>query len=113
MRIYSLVTRSAQTPETPRPALRWLAAMCAAMVFLLGLLAASPELHARVHNDADHEGHACAVTLFSHGADPAAIGVDCVVAPMAPVFVALVPEAPREVQSVVDRLMPGRGPPVR
>lgn len=37
------------------------------VVFVLGALAVSPELHERLHPDAGEHGHQCAVTLFAHG----------------------------------------------
>jgi hypothetical protein len=83
------------------------------MVWVLGLLAASPELHALVHADADDPGHSCAVTLFSQGVDHPA--VDTVLAPAPALFVVadLYPTEPLQVESVEDWLLPGRGPPVR
>ena len=50
-------------------------------VWLLGLLAFSPELHAAMHKDADHEEHSCAVTLFSQGFEGAALPAVFTVAP--------------------------------
>jgi len=38
----------------------------AAFVWTLAL-SASPQLHGRVHNDADRPGHSCAVTLIASG----------------------------------------------
>lgn len=43
------------------------AAASIALVLALAALAVSPEAHARLHNEADHQNHACAVTLFAHG----------------------------------------------
>ncbi len=40
--------------------------LLAAILFALGL-AASPQLHARVHPDADSPSHECAVTLIATG----------------------------------------------
>ena len=83
------------------------------MVWLLGLLAASPELHAAMHQDAGHEEHACAVTLFNQGVEGTSPAVDFTVAPLvlledSPAVVATCPAAaPRY------RLLPGRAPPVR
>lgn len=49
------------------------------MVWLLGVLAASPQLHGAVHAQAGEAAHECAVTLFAHGADTpdVAVGVPC------------------------------------
>ncbi|MDI1335873.1 MAG: hypothetical protein PSU94_06780 [Lacunisphaera sp.] len=46
-----------------------MAAVCAALVWLLGLLAVSPPLHASLHSETNHQDHTCAVTLFGHGVD--------------------------------------------
>ena len=83
------------------------------MVWVLGLLAVSPELHARVHQDFDHAGHNCAVTLFSQGLDHPVLDA---VLPLAPALVVVADVAPVEplfVESARDWLLPGRGPPVR
>jgi len=97
----------------PAAAIRWISAFCAAMVLMLGLLAASPELHARVHHDADHAGHTCAVTLFSQGLDHPAIGGELPLAPAMVIVSGLIPSEPQRIESVTDWLLPGRGPPVR
>jgi hypothetical protein len=97
----------------PRPALRWVAATCAVMVWMLGLLAASPELHARVHHDADHAGHTCAVTLFSQGLDHPELGSALAPEPALVVVAEVIPSELLQVESVMDWLRPGRGPPVR
>ncbi len=59
------------------PASRGLAVLLAVLVWWLGVLGASPALHAALHDE--HGGecapseteatHHCAVTLFAHGAD--------------------------------------------
>ena len=53
----------------PRPFVRWTAGICALLVGVLGLLAASPVLHGKLHADAGHADHACAVTIFHHGVE--------------------------------------------
>ena len=60
---------AAQSRLLPAPAFRWTAVFCALAVWVLGLLAISPQLHAALHHEADHADHDCAVTLFSHGVD--------------------------------------------
>jgi hypothetical protein len=37
------------------------------MILGLLILAASPEIHVCIHNDASHEDHDCAVVLFAQG----------------------------------------------
>jgi len=55
-----------------RPWWRGIALGAATLVGLLVVLAASPGLHAALHADASHPGHACAVTVFLNGIDPPA-----------------------------------------
>jgi hypothetical protein len=90
---------------------RWFAAFSAGLVLLLAVLAASPDLHALIHHDADHADHSCAITLFHQGLDaPAAI----VFAASAPVMVELglaIPDPATRPDAHLDRLQPGRGPP--
>lgn len=98
---------------TPASGLRWVAASCALLVWVLGLIATSPQLHTALHSDADHQDHACAVTLFSHG-------VEAATPPAVLTAVALVlledSAVPAEVGAAAApryRLLPGRAPPVR
>jgi hypothetical protein len=94
------------------PALRWVAAACALAIWLLGIFSASSQLHGALHADAGEAGHACSITLFSHGVEDSTGLAVIVVAPA--VFpageISWVAAAPRE--SLVDRLPPGRGPPL-
>ena len=65
------------------PFRRLLAAGAAGLVFLLGLAAASPDLHARVHgNVVDHDDAGCVIALFGHGVSLAAGTADLVVVPI-------------------------------
>ena len=68
------------THETPVPVFRRLLAVgAAALVLFLGVLAASPSLHASLHGDHgdNPEADGCAVVLFAGGVTmlPAAIAV--------------------------------------
>ncbi len=81
-----------------------------ALVLLLNALAAAPSLHELIHQDSDHAGHACAITLFTHGQVDLA---DCAV-PVA------VPPARIEATAFIifsvpstamENLPPGRAPP--
>ena len=93
--------------------IRGLALLCAVTVWLLGLLAASPELHAMLHADSDHCDHECAVTLFAQGAEGSTTGPVLTVGPMAEAPEQL--PAPTEWQgdSITTRLQPSQGPPAR
>ena len=90
---------------------RLLAGGCAALVLLLGVLAASPALHGWLHHDGGDAGHACAVTLFQHATDTA---VTIIVAAASWLLVASV--VTRAIGPVLTqaryRLPPGNAPPV-
>ena len=96
----------------PTPTLRWVAGFCALLIWMLGLLAVSPELHAAIHADADHADHSCAITLFSHGVEGTTSSIDLIVAPLA--LSADLPAVPEIRLAVASRylLLPGRAPPV-
>jgi hypothetical protein len=86
--------------------------VCALTLWLLGLFAASSQLHGSLHADAGHAGHSCAITLFSHGLEASLGCADLVVTPAlfpAGGF-ATPPVAP--LSDAPDRLPPGRGPPL-
>jgi len=116
--------RSVDASALPSRPVRWVAAWCALAVWLLGLFAVSPELHAQLHghdgpaccNDApapEQEGHACAVTLFQQGAENPVAFAAVLVAPVSLRVETLV-RVDRPGAVVADvRLAPGRGPPVR
>lgn len=86
---------------------------CAVAVWLLGLLAGSPELHAALHPEAGLAGHACAVTLFQQGTEDPAPQVFFVTAPRLVVVAPAIPAQPLGVESPENWLRPGRGPPLR
>jgi hypothetical protein len=95
-------------PEWPR---RLVAAAAAVLVLILGVLAASPQLHRWLHPDADHSDHECAVTLFHHGVTQAVVGVALAVMPLLLfVHLAFVPAGP-DLIAPRYRLCPGRAPP--
>jgi hypothetical protein len=94
------------------PVRRLLAAGAAGLVFLLGLAAASPDLHARMHGHVtDHDDAGCVIALFGHGVSLATGTADLVVvpiewqAPPIPVASELLLTAPRYLRQ------PERGPP--
>jgi len=47
--------------------LNTLAILLASLVFILGLMAVSPDAHHFVHSDSHESGHTCAVTLYNQG----------------------------------------------
>jgi hypothetical protein len=59
---------------------RVLAAGGVALVLLLSVLAANPELHAWLHRNAGQADHECVITLYQHGVEAATVGVALVVA---------------------------------
>ena len=89
-----------------------MAIFCALIVWMLGLLAVSPELHAAIHADANHADHSCAITLFGHGVEGTSSTIDLVIAP----FV-LLDDSPASVETWLATpprylLLPGRAPPL-
>jgi len=105
--------RQSTVTQRKSPFLRWVAGACALLVWALGLLAVTPDLHAALHTDAGHADHECAITLFAHGADHAAPVTVLITAPLERVVAVVRPDAPLLAESTVDWLQPGRGPPVR
>ncbi len=104
--------RNTTTSRIPR-GFRWVAGACALLVWVLGLLATSPDLHAALHADADHADHECAITLFSHGAENSAPEIALTTAYRPQVVAVVRPDEPTLAKSTLDWLQPGRGPPVR
>ncbi|HVU15568.1 MAG TPA: hypothetical protein VHD32_01490 [Candidatus Didemnitutus sp.] len=87
------------------------ALLFAGLVFALGILGASPDLHSLIHPDADHGNHTCAITLFHQGLDEAAPIIAAAPAPSLVEIGAAVRDGARRPDAHLDRLMPGRGPP--
>jgi hypothetical protein len=89
------------------------AVLCALTVWVLGLLAVSPQLHAAMHQDAGHEEHSCAVTLFSQGVEGTNPSIDFAITPL--VLLADSPVSVEACPAAAPRywLLPGRAPPVR
>jgi hypothetical protein len=106
----------------PRPLYRFTALLAVWCVLALGILAASPDLHAWMHradsgqmtghavpvNDADH---ACAVTLFANGL--LALALFCLLLLLAPLARDGVVCAIDEIAATEPRyrLRPAQGPP--
>jgi len=81
------------------------------LVLLLNALAASPNLHAFIHNDADSPEHNCAITIFAHGQVDSAVVEVTAILPVAPVEF-LPQTSVSSFNALVESLPPGRGPPV-
>lgn len=111
------MTRQEASPRRRAPAL--VAALC---VFVLSLLAASPEWHAKFHGDqsahsaqsapvgtADHE---CAVTFFAGGVE--ALLIFCLLMLVRPLTALLLTRAVDDFVVTRPRylLVPSQGPPV-
>ena len=95
-----------------RPTHRLLAAGCAALILLLTILAASPELHQRFHHETQPDrDDGCAVVLFSLGITGAAAAAILVV--VAQCLAEKVVTAPAGVDLTAPRFQhpPGCGPP--
>jgi len=102
---------STKIKKMPAPAIRWVALFCAVAVWALGLLAVSPQLHAALHNDANHQDHTCAVTLFSHGVEEGAGIMASVSAPELHATGSCLIQPAMPLAEVQHRLPPGCGPP--
>jgi hypothetical protein len=103
---------AASLRTVPVPAFRWTAVICALAVWMMGLLAVSPQLHTALHSEASHLDHTCAVTLFSHGVENA-VGSACVAG--APVLFSVgqcLVQPALPVAEAHHRLPPGCGPPL-
>jgi hypothetical protein len=92
---------------------RGVAAGSAALIFALGLFAASPSLHQHLHDGADWATNDhCAVALFASGVSLSV----AVTAPLPPVNEWREPRPERSVELYLDsphyRFQPERGPPV-
>lgn len=112
---YCVATNPMTVDHRPPPAASrphsLLAALCAALLLLLGVFAVSRQAHAWLHPNAGDVNHQCAVVLFDHGLTPTVIAVD---PPAVVVRYAAAPAAPRSelfLPAPHYRLMPGRGPP--
>jgi hypothetical protein len=108
--------------DRPRPFHRFTAFLAVLSVVALGILAASPDLHAWVHHadaspatnhalpvsDADH---VCAVTLFANGL--LALALFCLLLLLAPVARDGLVRALDEIAATEPRyrLLPAQGPP--
>ena len=102
-----------------RPLFRFTALLAVLGVLALGIFAASPELHAKLHqtdashavpvNDADH---VCAVTLFANGL--LAWALFCLLLLLAPLVRDAVVRARDEITAAEPRyrLLPAQAPPV-
>ena len=103
---------SATKDHRPAPAFRWAAVLCALTVWVMGLLAASPQLHAALHSEANHQDHTCAITLFSHGVEEVTGPAELTVSPLAALDEVVAPYVARPVWAPRYWLLPGRAPPV-
>ena len=114
MLTFVAVSRStARLRIMPAPALRWAAVFCALTVWVLGLLAISPQLHATLHGDSDQQGHTCAITLFNHSVDDGTAQTLVVIGPLVRLEDAVVQPMDPTVLAPRYRLLPGHAPPVR
>jgi hypothetical protein len=103
---------AAKSCPQPSPALRGVAVCAALLVWLLGIFAASAELHAALHRDADHQDHSCAITLFSHGTDDTSDHRELVAVLALFSVGAIIAESTRWIGEAPHRLPPGCGPPL-
>jgi hypothetical protein len=97
----------------PRIRHRLIAAVGVALVLVLSILAASPQLHAWLHRGAGQADHECAITLYQHGVTASAGAT--VLAVVALIALARVAAPPAELHLAPRRywLPPGNAPPAR
>jgi hypothetical protein len=72
---------------------RLVAALLTAVFFCVIGLAVAPQLHERIHSDANRIEHSCAVTFVASGSYEHAVGPDVVAAPIARIGVVLIASA--------------------
>ena len=90
---------------------RLIAASLLALVLMLNVLVVAPGLHERLHKDANHSDHQCAITLFAHGQVDSVSGEVMVPVPEAvPTSISIFTVSLQKTLAVV--LPPGRAPPV-
>lgn len=91
---------------------RFVAAGCALLLLTITCLAASPDAHRHLHDDADHADHECAIVLFAQGF-ALALGALLVSAPRL-IGHASTLLARTELRLIAPRYLhqPERGPPV-
>jgi hypothetical protein len=104
--------------RSTRPFFRFTALLAVLCVLALGIFAASPELHAKLHHtDASHAvpvadaDHVCAVTLFANGL--LALALFCLLLLLAPLARDGVVRAVDEIAAAEPRyrLLPAQAPP--
>jgi hypothetical protein len=108
----SAIVLQVQRNKLIRAARALVCVLAAGHLLFASALAASPELHKRVHQDADSAGHDCFVTLLSHGQ---IISGDAVVALVtgAVLLLFLTSVVPPLPFGRLDLLLPaGRAPPL-
>lgn len=92
---------------------RLIATSCAALVFVLGLFAASPVLHQQLHHDAHPPADdGCAVVLFAGGVSMPVAAIALPPVPVNWTKQTYVVTSELFVASPRYRLLPAQGPPV-
>lgn len=81
------------------------------MVWVLGVLGASPDLHAALHGHGESEAHECAVTLFAHGADTLDAAPEVALLFAERLLGQVAPTVSHEWCAPAHRLRPACGPP--
>ena len=93
--------------------LRALGVLLALHILSALVLDASPDLHCKVHPDADSPDHECLATMMGEGLiEPAALGL-LLAALVSAVCCKNLPPAEFFHTTVAYRLLPGRAPPLR
>jgi len=88
-----------------------IASLLVCLVLLLDAMAACPQLHKLIHNDAGNAAHDCAVTMFMQGkvdsvsVDIFTVTLSASIAPMPQIVISVFAPA-------IENLPAGRAPPV-
>ena len=111
--LFALIAKMDQRPNQHSVVHVGLTPLLMASICWALTLTVCPELHERVHPDAGHEDHDCAVTLFtSGGIHFDAIDLLDLGKPSHWLQVAVLLFSPQVLASTqTERLVPGRGPP--
>jgi hypothetical protein len=91
-----------------------IAATVAGCVLVAGWMVASPDLHERLHKDADHADHECLVTLISSGGMDQALTAPIILLPPVVIGTIVRPLHPQWVQPLfLDAGVLVHGPPMQ
>ncbi len=89
-----------------------LAVLLSCSILFSLLLASNPGLHRALHTEAGHAQHQCLAVLLSGGGVEGATATAILIAFIAGLVRKHCPETPQLPSTTLDRLLPGRAPPL-